>query len=159
MRFSLIAFMLTCLSITAVMGQSAYDKKPFYKAMSSKDVKLIDDELQRLKAAGDVADSALIGAMVMKKSGYTEGVSNKLSTFIEGRKILERAILAQPANPEYRFLRIMIQENAPGILGYSDNLNEDAKLVNEGLSVLDISVKNAIVNYSKDSEILNVEIK
>lgn len=42
---------------------------------------------------------------------------------------MEGAIPGDKNNSEYRFLRLMIQENAPDILGYNMEIEEDAAAV------------------------------
>jgi hypothetical protein len=44
-------------------------------------------------------------------------------------KTLSKAIAADPANPEIRFLRFSIQYYVPAFLGFSKNLDEDKKVI------------------------------
>ncbi len=54
--------------------------------------------------------------------------STKYKYFTEGRDMIERAVQLQPAHPEIRFLRLMIQLNIPSFLKY-DNLEEDRQFL------------------------------
>jgi len=58
----------------------------------------------------------------MKKAGLVAGVGNKLKVFKTGLQELEASIKQDNTNAEYRFMRLMIQENAPGILGYKKEI-------------------------------------
>lgn len=49
----------------------------------------------------------------------------KLSTFKEGKKNLELAIIKEPQSAELRFIRLSIQKNAPSFLGYSNQMETD----------------------------------
>lgn len=139
-------------------GQSPDEiKANFYKAMASSDIALIERELERLEALGPNAEKAYQGALLMKKASLLENAGDKLETFKKGKVMLENAITAVPTNAEFRFLRIMIQENAPKILGYSDNLAEDADVVAASFDELSPELKAAVITYSKNSEMLNTK--
>ena len=64
----------------------------------------------------------------MKQAGFKFLPTKKLSLFIEGKNLLENAIAKHPKNVEMKLLRLMIQENAPRFLGYSDNCTKDAAI-------------------------------
>ena len=49
--------------------------------------------------------------------------------FQNGKALLEDAILRDPANPELRCLRFLVQSNAPRFLGYHKNRQEDARAI------------------------------
>ncbi len=154
----LLLFSLLIMAPMAFMAQPKdVIKEKFYQAMSSNDLALVESELQRLEKLGPAAELAHKGALIMKKAGLLEKVSDKLETFKKGKEMLEKAIVAKPASAEFRFLRIMIQENAPSILGYGSNLEEDANMVGEKFHELPKEVQEAIVAYSKNSKILNTK--
>lgn len=50
---------------------------------------------------------------------------SKFSTFKKGKKNIELAISKEPENVEIRYIRFMVQKNAPSFLGYNGNLKED----------------------------------
>lgn len=64
---------------------------------------------------------------------------------------MENAIKSQPNNAEYRFLRLMIQENAPKVLKYNTKIKEDIDFIKNNLSKTPAEIKTAITNYSKVS--------
>ena len=90
----------------------------------------------------------------MRKAGIVSPLKEKIDLFKEGRKKLEGEILKEQDNAEYRFLRLMIQENAPLILGYKQAIKEDKELIISKFHSMDSAVKNSILNYTKTSKIL-----
>ncbi len=153
----LILFILG-LSAVKSFGQSKLEvKEDFYVAMSASDLAMVNDQLLALEKLAPNAESAYKGALLMKKAALLDQPGEKLNTFKTGREMLEKAIAADPANPEFRFLRIMIQENAPKILGYDQNLSEDAEVVSTSFQQMNNVLQTAVINYSKNSEILNTK--
>ena len=49
--------------------------------------------------------------------------------FTEGKALLEQAIAAYPKNIELRILRYFVQKEAPRLLDYYGNLDEDYQLI------------------------------
>ena len=131
------------------------DKAEFYKAFSSTKEQGIDEMISRL---GQEKSSSLVtayqGALYMKKADFIKGVKGKVKTFKKGAHMLEDEIGKNPSNTEYHFLRLAIQEHAPGILGYNKNKDEDRSAVINGFSKLNSSLKSVVSNYAKDSKVL-----
>ena len=71
----------------------------------------------------------------MKKAGIINGAGKKLNLFKAGRKKLEAEIKKDSSNVELRFLRLMTQENAPGILGYKNELQTDREYIRKGILI------------------------
>ena len=94
----------------------------------------------------------------MKKAGLAGIPVQKLNLFKQGHKELEAAIKREPKNVEFRFLRLMIQENAPGVLGYKDQLPEDSEYIKKSYKTLPDEVQRAIEDYSKKSKILKLQV-
>jgi hypothetical protein len=92
----------------------------------------------------------------MKKSGFEKTPKEKLELFKQGKTLLEKEISSNAKNTEYRFLRLIIQENAPAILKYQSNIVEDAKWIKANYSSLATDVKNSIVSYAKTSKNLDL---
>ncbi len=57
----------------------------------------------------------------------------KFNHFSEGRHKIEAAIKSAPNNPELRYIRLMVQLNAPSFLGYSHNIQEDIEQLDQYL--------------------------
>jgi 1-aminocyclopropane-1-carboxylate deaminase/D-cysteine desulfhydrase-like pyridoxal-dependent ACC family enzyme len=92
----------------------------------------------------------------MKSASLKVTPKDKLEVFKKGKDLLEKAITANKKNTEYRFLRLMIQENAPKILKYSSNINEDATWIKEHYSKCSAEIIQAIKNYAAQSVVLDL---
>lgn len=130
------------------------EKHDFYKALAADNLNIIEDEITTIEKSSIFEKNAFVGTLLMKKSKLISNPANKLSCFKEGMSMLEKAIEKDKTNPEYRFLRLLIQENAPRFLGYYENLDEDSKIINIGYATLPEEVKAAVRNYAKNSKVL-----
>jgi hypothetical protein len=95
---------------------------------------------------------------MMRKAGLGGSPHQKLKLFREGHRELEAAIKREPGNVEFRFLRLLIQENAPAILKYRDNLQEDSKIIENSYQTLPAEVRKQIADYSKKSKVLKPQV-
>lgn len=144
---------LLLLTINTVTAQS---KAAFYTALASSSVKTIDAQISQVAGYTTAAEApAFIGALEMRKAGLVTIPAKKLSIFKQGHKKLESVIKADPKEAEYRFLRLMIQENAPKSLGYSKNIAEDSKMVRDQFASLPAVTQQSIKSYSKKSKSLS----
>jgi hypothetical protein len=60
--------------------------------------------------------------------------TTKLSYFNLGKADLEKAIKKEPKNIEFRYLRLLIQLNAPFFLNYNDQIDNDIDLLTTKLT-------------------------
>jgi len=137
--------------------QSTFDRDSFYKAMQINKIDFVNDVLNRIKEAAISGKEAFEGALTMKKAGLSNGASKKLKIFKSGHQKLEKAIQKDPSNVEYRFLRLMVQENAPKALGYKNELDKDSEVVRKGYKTLPEPVKQAVIDYNKKSKVLKLQ--
>jgi hypothetical protein len=119
---------------------------------------LVNDQLTELKSAPADLQEAFMGAMLMKKASFTGPASTKLHLFKAGRKMLEAAIKQDPGNAEFRFLRLMVQEHAPGALGYKNDVEKDCLYIRKSYKSLTDEVQRVIADYSKKSKFLKLEV-
>jgi hypothetical protein len=96
--------------------------------------------------------------MTMKKAGFGGSPPAKLHLFKEGHKMLEMAIRQDPDNAEFRFLRLLIQENAPGVLGYKNNEEMDSEIIRKSYKSLPPDLQHVIADYNKKSKFLKLEV-
>lgn len=147
---------LSLLFLCIFTQARAIDKKNYYKVLASGSESLIDEMLQSLdKEKISSSTSAYQGALLMKKAGFVKGVKGKIDTFKKGAALLEKQIQQHASNLEYRFLRLTVQEHAPGILKYNKDIEEDKKLILSNYSKLDATLKEVISNYAQDSKVLS----
>ncbi len=144
---------LACALTFAARAQ--VDKGAYYKAFSSGEEESIDRVLAKLETEKSTPKvNAYKGALTMKKAGFVKGVGGKVKTFKKGVQLLEDEINSHPDNTEFRFLRLAIQEHAPGILKYNKEIDADKQAVVSGYDKLDAHLKNVIADYAKDSKVL-----
>jgi hypothetical protein len=150
---------VNCQLPTVNSDLSSIDRTAYYKAMQGEDKGLVNAQLTALESATPpLVKDAFMGAMTMKKAGLGGSPTTKLSLFKQGHKMLETAIKEDPNNAEYRFLRLMIQENAPGILGYKNDTEKDSEYIRKSYKSLPGDVQQAIADYNKKSKLLKLEV-
>ncbi len=151
--YLLIFFCAYQLPITA---QQNFSKSLFYAAMAKDNIMEIDAQLSAIKKIDLPEKDAYEAVLLMKKAGLKTKAKEKLNLFKAGKFKMEAAIATYKNNAEYRFLRLIIQENAPNIVKYKNNLIEDGKFVESNFNSLSAIVQQAIKDYSKKSKILKI---
>ena len=132
----------------------AFNRGDFYAAMSSREIGDVNGQINSLKEASVHGKPAFEGALLMKKAGLINGPSRKLNLFKQGHNKLEAEISRDSSNGEFRFLRLMIQEHAPGMLHYKGDLEKDSAYIRHSFKKLPEEVQRAITDYSKTSKVL-----
>lgn len=141
----------------AAFGQentAVFDRKAYYIAMGSDKLGEVQEMVIKVEKVNIDTKNAFLGAILMKKAGLVGGISNKISTFKDGHAKLEAEIKKDPSNAELRFLRLMIQENAPHILNYYDKQEEDKQVIIRSYKKMPVSLKNIVLDYCKHSKVL-----
>ena len=93
------------------------------------------------------------GAALMVSARYPVNPFKKLSRFNKGRKLLDAAISADSQAVELRFLRLAIQKNTPGFLGYSEDIRGDTRFLEKALpEVKDRFLAEQITIQLKENE-------
>ena len=132
-----------------------FDKTTFYSILKEGRLPDINEELNILNIVFIKEKDAYEGTLLMRKAGIINIPGEKLKLFKDGRIKLENSILKDNLNPEYRFLRLTIEEHAPKILDYGEDLDKDKQYITLFFKNLSPAVKQAIVDYAKTSKILN----
>ena len=147
---------MKCLIMSLVLALS-FSKEEYFKVISSKDLSTVNTMLILLEKEKEGSDKkAYKGALLMKKAEFQKTPKDKLEIFKQGRIQLEHEIGLNSKSTEYRFLRLIIQENAPKLVKYQGNISEDASWIKKHYSSLNSEVKNAIISYAKIS--INLEL-
>jgi hypothetical protein len=152
---STILFVAGFLKTTA--AQQKFDKAAFYDVMSSGDIAAVANEISIVEATSLTNKEGYKGALLMKKAGFPANAHKKLKLFKEGRIKLESALLADNENTEFHFLRLAIEENAPKIVKYHDDIETDKLIIQKNFKNLSPSVQHAILDYCKKSKVLHAE--
>ena len=136
---------------------ASFSKAEYFKIIAGSEASAMTALQSKIeKGLNGAEKDAYTGALKMKQAETQKTPKEKLGFFKEGKTLLESAIATHPKNAEYRFLRIMIQENAPKILKYHHNLKEDGIFVKEHYLSLSSEIKNAVIAYSKTSNNLKL---
>lgn len=99
------------------------------------------------------------GASETILSKYLESSLEKLEYFKNGAKKIEKAVSEDSNNIEIRFVRFVIQINAPGFLNYDENIDEDKAILLEHYSGASSSVQKMIQEYASLSDAFSEEEK
>ncbi len=145
MRGSILLFLLLPLLSAAIQPEEV--RKLFRQA--SQDEAVAEQLIKTLSSQQDqpvlqayfAATTALLGKYALNP--YT-----KLSHCKQSSEVFQKAIAADPGNVEIRYLRLAIQLNLPRFLGMSNDLEEDRRVILQGLPFLrDISLRNEIAQF------------
>ena len=148
---------MSFLYILLISAVNSFSKSTFFETISNGTTKEVSSMLATLENMTQSNErDAYLGAIKMKRASQLTSLTEKTKMFKSGKTLLEIAISLDHTNVEYRFLRLIIQENAPSVLGYSDCIAADAKKIKAGYKALPESVKNAVIAYAKTSDKLEL---
>jgi hypothetical protein len=133
-----------------------FNKSNFYSILASASIADIDIQLGILKESFITEKEAYEGALLMKKAGLLKKPKDKISFFKTGRLKLESSIFRNNGNIEYHFLRLIIQEQAPKVVKYSNELKEDSILIRTNFNNFPPVLQQVILDYCKKSLILKI---
>ena len=120
----------------------------------------ITDSLHEQLAAINLENNPVLygskGAVYTLKAKHAKGIKEKKNYFKEGAAIIESAIAAFPKNVELHFIRLSVQENAPKIVNYREDLESDKSFILKNYpQIKDPTIKELIKKYSKDSKVFS----
>lgn len=106
--------------------------------MQAPDNKTKTEELIQLTqhSSNNILYNGYLGAAKMIMAKHYFNPWEKYKSFQEGKKILESSLKKDYQNPELRFLRLSIQNNAPSFLNYNENINEDKDFLFRKLNLM-----------------------
>lgn len=112
--------------------------------------------MEPITKSNDVALVAYKGAALALRAKYAKTIKEKKDGFISGVDYIEYAIEKEPNAIEPRFVRLGIQENAPKILKYRDNIEEDkAFLLKQFQHISSKNLKTHIKDYILQSKLFS----
>lgn len=150
------ALILVTICFLGFSVRAQLDRKAIYTALASDSKELVQKQLDGLQNAKESSEvKAFKGALQMKAAQFQKTAKDKMELFNAGKKTLESEIKSNDGNVEYRFLRLLIQENAPKQLKYNGNISEDATAIIAGYSKLKEATKAALETYAKKSASLS----
>lgn len=129
-------------------------------AMDQTKVQAFSDQLATVTKSDDVALIAYKGASITLVARQAETIKEKKEGFIEGVGLIEFAIEKEPNAIEPRFVRLGIQENAPKILKYKNDIPEDKELILKQYKYISSKdLKNHVKDYILQSKLFTTEEK
>jgi hypothetical protein len=153
----IIIFGVSTFLVKADAAFQKFEKSTFYSVMASGDIDAIDKQIDILENGSINEKEGYEGALLMKKANLVKKPKDKLSLFKKGRIKFETALLANNENVEFHFLRLAIEEHAPKIVKYHNDIEKDKMLIINNFKNLPPIVQNAILDYSKTSKVLHKE--
>lgn len=145
-----LVLMLVCF--LGLNASAQLDRKSIYSALASDSKESVQKQLDALENVKESSElKAFKGALQMKAAQFQKTAKAKMDLFNAGKKTLESEIKSNDGNVEYRFLRLLIQENAPKQLKYNGNISDDVTAIITGYSKLKEATKNALEAYAKKS--------
>ena len=81
--------------------------------------------LDVLNACDNADKTPFYASAVMQQAQFTFWVNKKYEYFAEGKEILENYIQQHPSSLDARYIRLLIQNETPAMLGYKDKIKED----------------------------------
>jgi hypothetical protein len=155
--FLLISFFLIFKAGKKPGSQQSFDKRGYYHVLASGDLAAIDAELVILNRTMPREKEAYEGALQMKKAGLLRRPKQKLAVFRAGALKLETALASDSSNGEYHFLRLIIQEHAPAVVHYHNDLEKDSAFIYSIFKTLSPVVQKAILDYCPHSKLLRAK--
>lgn len=153
----LLVFFLAIGFTKATKAQQKFETAAFYAVMDSGDLDAINKEIEIVQASSSPNKIGYEGALLMRKADKLQIPIQKLKYFKQGRIKLESALLDDAANTEYHFLRLAIEEQAPKIVKYHNDIETDKLIVQKNFKTLPEPVQQAIKDYCKKSKMLHAE--
>ncbi len=121
------SFFFAALSIAAHTQVEQY-RDLYFAARGEQGIKAYYNAVSTADETNAVV-TAYKGVGIAMYAEIAKEVSSKLDYFNKGKALIEKAIQKDFYNPEIRFLRYSVQAEVPWVVGYSSNLEEDAKII------------------------------
>lgn len=155
LKFVITVFLVVSgIIVHSANGKQNFDRPGFYAALASQSLDSVNAGLEAVSKSSISNKEAFEGSLLMKKAGLVPNVGSKYKLFKTGHLKLDDVIARDNKNAEIRFLRLMVQENAPWILNYRKQIDEDSKIIQSSFKSLPPVVQKVVVGYSKKSKVL-----
>lgn len=139
-----LLFMFLAFSIHSFAGTLETVRSNFSKASSNSD---LCSKMMKQLAAEHTSDELLAyyGAYNAIWANHVFNPASKLKYFVLGKNLIEKAIVSSPKSVEIRFIRLSIQKNSPGFLGYSSSIQKDTEFIKSHQSEIKSEVLKKMV--------------
>ncbi|MFT5512228.1 MAG: hypothetical protein ACI8SE_000625 [Bacteroidia bacterium] len=125
-KISFVVLAIGCLVSAAFSLKVSHIREDFHKSVRS------ECKLQAIIVSttypNDNITKGYKGLAKCTSAEFANWPSTKWKYFTEGKTLIEGAIDSDPQNPEVRYIRLMVQLNAPNLVGYSSDIDADLSL-------------------------------
>lgn len=157
MRNIIWLFVLFCSSTYAMVIPLNEVRLLFNKSATNEDsCKKLLRVLNQYNETNNSTLAAYKACATMMMANHVFNPVSKLSSFNQGKELLEKCVAANKENAEIRYLRFTIQSNSPAFLGYKNSISNDKTFLLNVISGLkDLQLKQMIISFLKSSEYLS----
>ena len=151
--------MLSLLMLFILPSQGLEDiRLSFQKANLNVENAIVFNELmkQDLSIEKDL-HTAYLGASETLLAKFGSSAGEKLKAFKAGKANIEQAVTNKPKSVEIRLIRLIIQNNAPTMLRYSGEMEEDKAFIIENFNSAPADVQKFVRNIGNDTNIFSSE--
>ena len=93
--------------------------------------------IAKYKSSNEASILGYVYAIEMKQIEYSYNPITKIKDFNTIKVKLNALVTKFPRNLHLRYIRLLIEEKTPSILGYKNFIEEDKKVLNEKLKIKD----------------------
>lgn len=148
-------FLLLLMQFSSLPDQ--HDRGSFYAVLTSESRTEVEQLIQQYEQlAKSPLLNAYIGTLYLRLASLPATPGERIQYFRQGKTLLDREIEIHDTFVEMRFLRLMFQENSPGILKYKDDMEADKAVIVTYFHEVDEALKLLIRKYAESSEVLNI---
>ncbi|WP_164122915.1 MULTISPECIES: hypothetical protein [Sphingobacterium] len=159
-----IYYGLGLLTSSSMVLQSNIERLRQNYPLAVKDKNVCKAEIEQLQdtKATNPLEMAYHGAYLMVWADHLSTPISKLNSFKDGKKLIDAALKKRYGDPEIHFLRLTIQQNAPAILNYNKDIQQDTNQIIEhwdsiASSKLKTQIKDFLLLHKLvDNKVLNV---
>jgi hypothetical protein len=149
--------LFSILSVFAFNVLFAQDFEKFYVIIQKNSKSELENGLKKVSAISDLdTKNVYKGALQTKLAQFGSNPIQKLQLFNGGVENLEKSIKKNPNNIEFRFIRLIIQENCPSFLMYKSNIENDALFISKNYKKASSYFQDCVFEYSKKSKYLSL---
>jgi hypothetical protein len=137
----MIAFLASCI-LLLISPSLEKARLFFFDSETEKKNEQFFEATKHATLETDAVVYAYNALSMMRKAEHTINPYSKYKHFNQGKEKLEQAIKHAPTNSEIRFIRLSAQAKTPSFLGYSNNQQEDLRLVKSAIVSKKFSTDN-----------------
>ena len=132
--------MIGLFSLTFVLLISSPNIRGVVKEFHELDTKASEAVfVKNYSSSAEPSILAYVCGVEMKNAKYSFNPITKLRIFKRTKKKLDSLIVSYPTDVHLRYIRLVLQEKTPSILGYNDYIEDDKLFLSNKLEILDDS--------------------